>query len=134
LEIGRVPRVRAQRAGAQLDIAAVFAMRKSESALPILFSELSARAVPTSGLRVPCVFTDDRPAQAGQQVCGYDCFIGSADRALLRGMPTMKRQQIKKEAFAVILLNQNCDDLAELSSDTTMTVGRPTGGATPFVA
>jgi hypothetical protein len=58
-----LPQVRAWRAGAQLDIAAVFAMRKSEPALYVLFSELStgqeARAVPASGLCVQDVFTDD---------------------------------------------------------------------------
>ena len=36
-----LPEVRAWRAGAQLDIAGVFAMRKSEPALSVLFSELS---------------------------------------------------------------------------------------------
>jgi hypothetical protein len=36
-----LPKVRAQRAGAQLDIACVFAVRKSEPALSVLFSELS---------------------------------------------------------------------------------------------
>jgi hypothetical protein len=60
LKYADLPKVRAWRAGAQLDIAGVFAVRKSESALPVLFSELStgqeARAVPASGLRVPCVF------------------------------------------------------------------------------
>jgi hypothetical protein len=58
-----LPQVRAWRAGAQLDIAAVFAVWKSESALSVLFSELStrqeARTMPASGLCVPCVFTDD---------------------------------------------------------------------------
>ena len=52
----------------------MFAVRKSESALSVLFSELStrqeARAVPASGLRVRHVFTDDRQATAGKQICG----------------------------------------------------------------
>jgi hypothetical protein len=51
-----LPEVRAWRACAQLDIAGVFAVRKSEPALSALFSELStrqeARAMPVSGLRV----------------------------------------------------------------------------------
>jgi hypothetical protein len=61
LKYADLPKVRAWRAGAQLDIAAVFAVWKSEPALSVLFSELStrqeARAVPASGLCVPCVFT-----------------------------------------------------------------------------
>jgi hypothetical protein len=55
--------VRACGAGAQLDIAGVLAVRKPESALPVLFSELStrqeARAVPASGLCVQDVFAAD---------------------------------------------------------------------------
>jgi hypothetical protein len=51
-----LPEVRAWRACAQLDIAGVFAVRKSEPALSALFSELStgqeARAVPVSELYV----------------------------------------------------------------------------------
>ena len=49
-------KVRAWRPGEQLDIAAVFAVRKSEPALSVLFWKLStgqeARAVPASGLCV----------------------------------------------------------------------------------
>jgi hypothetical protein len=51
-----LPQVRSWRACAQLDIAGVFAVRKSEPALSVLFSELStgqeARAVPVSELYV----------------------------------------------------------------------------------
>jgi len=58
-----VPEVRAWWAGAQLDSAAVFTVRRPESALSVLFSELpagqEARAVPASGVCVPCVFAAD---------------------------------------------------------------------------
>ena len=58
-----LPKVRAWGACAQLDIAGVLAVRKPESALPVLFSELStrqeARAVPASGLCVQDVFAAD---------------------------------------------------------------------------
>jgi hypothetical protein len=69
-----LPKLRAWRAGAQLDISGVFAVRKSEPALSVLFSELSAGqeagAMPASGVRVRYVFTGDRQAAAGKQICG----------------------------------------------------------------
>jgi hypothetical protein len=58
--------VRAWRLHPQLDFAGVFEMRKPESVMPVLFSELSTRqktrAVPTSRLYVQGVFTADRSA------------------------------------------------------------------------
>jgi hypothetical protein len=51
-----LPKLRASGTNSQLDIARVFAVRKSKSALPILFCEISAgpeaRAVPVSGLHM----------------------------------------------------------------------------------
>ena len=45
-----LPEVRAWRACAQLDIAGVFAVRKSEPALSVLFSELSTGQEARAGL------------------------------------------------------------------------------------
>jgi hypothetical protein len=51
-----LPKLRASGTNSQLDIARVFAVRKSKSVLPVLFPAISAGpeawAVPASGLRV----------------------------------------------------------------------------------
>jgi hypothetical protein len=63
LKYANLPEVRAWRACAQLGLAGVFAVRKPESNLPVLLSEIStrqkARAVPASGVYVQSVFAAD---------------------------------------------------------------------------
>jgi hypothetical protein len=70
LKYANLPEVRAWRAHPQLDFAGVFAVRKPESILRVLFSEIStrqkARAVPASGVYAQGVFTPHRSAAAGQ--------------------------------------------------------------------
>jgi hypothetical protein len=60
LRYADLPQVRAWRACAQPGLAGVLAVRKPESVMPVLLSEISAgqkaRAVPASGLWVSCVF------------------------------------------------------------------------------
>jgi hypothetical protein len=66
-----LPKLRARRAEPQLDIARVFAVRKSKSALPVLFCEISARpqarAVPPSGLYLREIHSAGRWTAADQQ-------------------------------------------------------------------